>query len=142
MLDVVGPLLPVERLVLDLEGETAADLPAAPDAVLTWADGFFRELLDTWKDRRPLLYWSERIYEMIGSPTVWDMADEVDIILPRYGAHEPVIPPLWSQWTVWQFSQSYTCPGVDGPCDVNQFNGDVDALRAYAKLVVPAPALV
>jgi lysozyme len=137
LIDVVGPLLPLERLVLDLEGETPADLPAAPSAVLTWASGFIGELLDTYKDRRPLLYWSERIYEMIGSPTTWDMADEVDIILPRYGTIEPVIPTLWTKWTMWQFSETYVCPGVDGPCDASYFNGTVTDLRAYAKLSTP-----
>lgn len=134
LMDVVGPLRGTERLVLDLEGKTVTDLPAAPAAVLPWTDKFFRELLDTYPDRRPLLYWSERIYQMIGSPTVWDLAGEVDIILPRYSSEEPVIPPLWSRWTAWQFSQSYTCPGVDGPCDASRFNGSVADLQVYAKL--------
>lgn len=134
LMDVVGPLRDTERLVLDLEGATVADLPAAPAAVLPWASGFFRELIDTYPDRRPILYWSERIYQMIGSPAAWDMASEVDIILPRYGAEEPVIPALWTRYTAWQFSQSYVCPGVDGPCDASRFNGTVDDLRTYAKL--------
>jgi lysozyme len=49
--------------------------------------------------------------------------------LARYSSDEPIVPPLWSRWTLWQFSDTATVPGVEGPCDINRFPGTEDQLR-------------
>jgi len=133
IMDTIGPLRDNERLVLDLEGEDVSDLPAAPDAILAWLDGFYTELLaSACSDRRPFIYTSKRIWDMFGNPA-WDLASEVDLWTPRYGPHEPELPAPWTAWTIWQFSQTYTINGVSGPCDANWFAGDESALREYVK---------
>jgi lysozyme len=42
------------------------------------------------------------------------------------------VPRPWTDWTFWQDSESGDVPGVEGPCDTNSFNGDLDALKEYA----------
>ncbi|HEX2618806.1 MAG TPA: glycoside hydrolase family 25 protein [Phototrophicaceae bacterium] len=44
----------------------------------------------------------------------------------------PIVPTAWQTWRFWQFAENATVPGVAGPADVNWFNGDVNALRAFA----------
>lgn len=36
-------------------------------------------------------------------------------------------------WTFWQYSSTGSVPGVPGPCDLDEFNGTVDQLKAWAK---------
>ncbi|MEK6286504.1 MAG: glycoside hydrolase family 25 protein [Acidobacteriota bacterium] len=53
--------------------------------------------------------------------------------LAQYGP-TAVVPPNWPTWTLWQYTdgnlgpQPHTVPGI-GPCDRDQFNGDIDALK-------------
>jgi lysozyme len=44
--------------------------------------------------------------------------------LARYSSELPVVPQLWPTWSLWQYTDSGTVPGVEGPCDRNKFNGD------------------
>ncbi len=137
LLDVAGELRANERLALDIEGPDAPGVP--------WIDSFVGELVRVYPDRRPLIYTSARIWhDMLGSPS-WPAAIVTDLWAPRYGPNEPNLPlgpvgvakgqfPIWPRWTFWQDSESFACPGVAGPCDHNVFRGDVDELRAYAKL--------
>lgn len=139
-MDAVGQLRDNERLVLDLE--VAPDLPK--DLSLSWADKFYTRLMGSvCSDRRPLIYTSSRFWQDIGNPD-WDLASEIDLWAPRYNAQgiEPVIPKPWTGagWKFWQFSESETLAGITGPCDANYFNGDNDALLAYAKLLPTSPA--
>ena len=133
LLDVVGVLRSNERLCLDLED----DKTGKPAVALTFATAFYGELLkDT--SRRPLLYTSDRIWQQLGNPD-WDLAAQVDLILPRYGLIEPVVPKPWralvKPWSFWQYSEQLAVPGIsDGICDASFFNGDLDALKAYAAL--------
>jgi lysozyme len=132
-MDTVGPLRDNERLVLDLEGETVADLPAAPEAMIPWLDGFYTELMrGACTDRRPILYSSKRVWNMFGNPA-WDLAGEMDLWVPRYGAAEPELPAPWNAWTFWQWTDSRITPGVSKACDSSYFNGDEAALRSYAR---------
>jgi GH25 family lysozyme M1 (1,4-beta-N-acetylmuramidase) len=53
--------------------------------------------------------------------------------LAQYGP-TAVVPPNWSTWTLWQYTdgnvgpEPRSVPGVGG-CDRDQFNGDENALR-------------
>jgi GH25 family lysozyme M1 (1,4-beta-N-acetylmuramidase) len=133
LLDVVGVLRDNERLCLDLED----DKTGKPAVDLTFATGFYGELLkDT--SRRPQLYTSDRIWQQLGNPD-WPLAAQVDLILPRYGLIEPVVPKPWralgKTWSFWQYSEQLAVPGIsDGICDASFFNGDLDALKAYVAL--------
>ena len=66
----------------------------------------------------------------------------------RYGS-EPVVPPAWAAWTMWQYTDGvngpdpHEAPGV-GPCDRDIFNGDLSQLQALwnSSAVPPPPATV
>lgn len=129
--NVVGHLEPRERLCLDLERDITD---------LAWVDAFFRELMgNACAGSRPLIYTSERIWETLAGSATWWLASEVDLWLPRYSENEPKIPPPWSRWAFWQYSERGSMPGVDGQCDLNVFAGDDAALAAYVSTgVLPA----
>lgn len=44
-------------------------------------------------------------------------------------APAPRLPPDWSAWTFWQYSQSGSVAGVSGAVDLDRFNGGLDDLR-------------
>jgi lysozyme len=137
--DEVGPLHDNERLVIDVEWDRDTDW--CPD--VTWVDAFVHELLGRVGDRRPLVYTSPRVWADYLHGDFWSRAIATDLWIPRYGSgdHEPAMPsdkggfPLWPKWTIWQDSESFVCPGVDGPCDHNVFNGDADELRRYTRMI-------
>jgi lysozyme len=49
--------------------------------------------------------------------------------LARYSTAMPEVPAPWPTWTLWQYSDSGTVPGVEGGCDRDTFNGDEAGLR-------------
>jgi lysozyme len=133
LLDVVGPLLPNERLCVDLEHRGG---DGRLDVTLAQVDAFVGELLGgACADRRPLLYTSRNIWRELGDPA-WALASEVDLWMKRYARAPGEVPPPWAArgWTVWQRSENGTAPGIAGPVDIDEFAGDEAALAAYAKL--------
>lgn len=44
-------------------------------------------------------------------------------------ASAPRLPPDWSAWTFWQYSQSGSVAGVSGAVDLDRFNGGLDDLK-------------
>jgi GH25 family lysozyme M1 (1,4-beta-N-acetylmuramidase) len=128
--DKIGPLRANERLCLDFETPWADGV-----ASLDWIDEFFFALQPVCGPRRPLIYTSARIWDMIDDPA-WDLATEIDLWAPRYSGtslKEPRIPKPWKApgWTFWQFTDSYDTPGID-KCDYNVFCSDKAALEKYA----------
>jgi lysozyme len=135
-LATVGTLLPRDRLALDVELDPLTNW--CPD--VAFVDAFVRYLVDRVPDRRTIVYTSARVWkELMGSPS-WPGAIATDLWVPRYAADEPALPvdgaglPVWPKWTIWQDSESFTCPGVSAPIDHDWFNGMIDDLRTYAKL--------
>jgi len=138
LMDTVGQLLPNERLCMDFED----DATGKPTVDLAFIGKFYTKLMGgICSDRPAMLYTSSRIWQQIGNP-VWTLAPDVHLWAPRYGIVEPDLPSPWKAWTFWQFSENQSFKGVPGTFDANYFNGDEDALAAYAKLVTPAPATV
>ena len=45
----------------------------------------------------------------------------------------PLIPPQWSTWTFWQFSETGTVPGINDKVDLDRFNGAFKDLRMLVK---------
>ena len=46
----------------------------------------------------------------------------------QYGASAPTVPPTWSTWTMWQYTESGPVSGISAPCDRDTFNGTMDQL--------------
>jgi GH25 family lysozyme M1 (1,4-beta-N-acetylmuramidase)/LysM repeat protein len=42
--------------------------------------------------------------------------------IAEYGVSRPAINPIWNQWIGFQFSSTGQVPGVNGNCDLNEFN--------------------
>jgi lysozyme len=51
------------------------------------------------------------------------------LMIARYSSEMPEVPPLWSTWSMWQYTDQGTVPGVEGDCDRDRFNGDETGLR-------------
>lgn len=43
----------------------------------------------------------------------------------QYSGSSPSVPPTWSTWTMWQYTESGSVPGIGGACDRETFNGSV-----------------
>ena len=46
----------------------------------------------------------------------------------EYGGSAPSVPPTWSAWTMWQYTESGSVPGISGVCDRDTFNGSAAGL--------------
>lgn len=46
----------------------------------------------------------------------------------QYGSSAPIVPPTWSTWTMWQYTESGPVSGISAPCDRDTFNGSMDQL--------------
>lgn len=145
--DVVGNLRENERLCLDVERDRNGTDDPTDDWTppLQFVEEFTRELMRLVPDRRHFVYTSARVWhDELGSPT-WPTAVGTALWAPRYrsGALEPPLPVdrngqlVWPRWTMWQDSETYSCPGVDGPCDHDVFAGTPEDLRRYVAI---APA--
>jgi len=51
----------------------------------------------------------------------------------EYGVEEPRLPQGWTNWLLWQSSQSGTINGVTGSVDLDQVNGSLATLQALVK---------
>ncbi len=121
---VVNPS-PGVLLVLDFEPN-----PEGPDMTLAQARAFVSHV-HARTGQWPGLYSGHYLRELLG-----DDHDEVLahcwLWLARYGP-QPVVPANWPTWTMWQYTDGVKGPdphrvsGI-GPCDRDQFQGDLAAL--------------
>lgn len=90
--------------------------------------------------RYPVLYSGNDIGEQLGNRKD-TVLKECPLWMARY-SREPVIPPAWDKWTMWQYTdgkdtsvyKGQTLPKtVDGigPCDRNLFNGTKEELDKF-----------
>jgi GH25 family lysozyme M1 (1,4-beta-N-acetylmuramidase) len=116
------------------------DLEANPNGATCY--GLDRKQMKEWIEdfvtrvkektaREAILYTSPAFWQectgnskAFGSNPLW-IAD--------WGVDKPSRIGGWSEHTFWQYSDSRHVDGVDGPVDVNQFNGDVAALERFAR---------
>jgi GH25 family lysozyme M1 (1,4-beta-N-acetylmuramidase) len=73
----------------------------------------------------PILYCSISFFtDVLAAPDNWP------VWVAAYRAHEPQLPSGVTRFA-WQYSDHGVCPGVANPCDMNQFDGDIGALKAF-----------
>jgi lysozyme len=126
-------------LVLDFEAN-----PQGPSMDLEEARAFVTHVqsaIGCW----PGLYGGHYLKQLLGTNTDPTLAN-CWLWLSQYGP-TPVIPPNWSKWTMWQYTDGaagpapHEVPGI-GLCDRDMFNGTEAELRAFwaSSLFTPAVA--
>lgn len=122
-------------LVLDFEGN-----PQGHDMSLIEAEEFVHHVY-TSTGRYPGLYSGHTIKEALLSAGITH-PEQTELSkcwlwISQYSP-TPVIPKVWSTWTMWQYTdgaaglEPHQVDGI-GRCDRDQFNGNVERLRALFK---------
>lgn len=118
-----GDLVPV----LDLEAFGKAG-KLTPKQTLEWASGFAEEI-HARVGRRPIIYTGVFWRETMGNPPD-------DLQCPLWLAAfvrdpKPFLPNAWAQesFSIWQHTETGSCPGVPGNVDLDRLPGGEAALR-------------
>lgn len=106
-----------DDLIPCLDWESHDDLK--PEAEISKSSDFLKALEDEFK-KPPLLYAGFYYLEEIGFPDF----SRHPLWLPNYSINsEPQTPKPFSAISIWQFSESFSVPGISNPCDANVFKG-------------------
>lgn len=104
-------------LVLDLEDDTKkADLD--PQEVLTWVHTFFSTLIKA--GYRDYVLYSYTPFLLTRLPKTHDLASIRLWIAAYTKKQQPVIPPQWAKYWLWQYSATGIVNGITGPVDLNK----------------------
>jgi lysozyme len=117
----------------------ADDLPPAIDVETT-------DNLDGAAIARGVRAWVERVRMVTGrTPIVYTgirfWSDKVTsaefralpLWVPNYRVPCPGLPTPWARWEFFQYSDEGRVAGIDGHVDLDQFNGDFEALQAFVR---------
>jgi lysozyme len=124
----------------------AGDLPVTADMEVTGGQSaaVIVANLQTWVSRvqagtgkAPMIYTSTAFWSSLGEPTAFS---NLALWVAQFSVTCPTLPTPWSNWVFWQNSASGSVPGITGSVDVDEFNGNLAALQAFAAPVA-APAL-
>lgn len=126
-----GGLQTGDLLALDIE-EGSGNLGG-------WALAFVRRV-ESRVGFKPLVYTSAGFatsHGFAGQPAL----GEAGLWLAAWSTTQPDPPDPWDLAAIWQHSNDGRVPGISGPVDLNQFNGDISRLPLYGKPAsAPAPA--
>ena len=75
----------------------------------------------------PMLYTRAGFWQELDNPTGFD---DCPLWVANYGVKKPSLPEGWSNYTVWQYSESGDVPGIAGQVDLNSFAGTMTELQA------------
>ncbi len=117
--------------VLDLEKSYGL----SPNEVIDKA-GIWLDTVEASIGRRPLVY---------TFPSFWNdalgnsqrLGANYRLWIAHYETNNPWVPGGWKSWSFHQYSESGKVPGISGPCDMNNFNGDLDTLQFLLKSKAP-----
>lgn len=116
---------PVSRLAIDIEPNS---LPSGTVSITQAAEIVARIQMAAGK--LPLAYIGRWGIDGRGTGLPNQVLARCDLWLPEYGT-DPVPPAGWSDWTLWQYTETGSVSGVQGPCDRNRFNGTIEELQAW-----------
>lgn len=117
-----------DLLALDVEQDTQGT-----SMTLAQAEAFVQAVFQR-TGRWPGVYGGSYLRQLLGSSTT-SVLGNCWLWVSEYGS-QPVIAPLWSQWTLWQYTDGNVGPnphsvaGV-GNCDRDMYNGDLAALQRW-----------
>lgn len=123
-LSVVKPT-PQTLVAIDFEPNPSGT-PMTLDQLLGWI-----ETVQKAVGRPPVVYGGKSLlFPSIGSATHPTLA-ACPLWIAEYAAQPAGIPTqVWKNWTLWQYTQSGTVPGVTGNVDRDRFNGTAEELSA------------
>jgi lysozyme len=114
-----------DLLVLDWE-------PYSQGPIMTRAEAEdFVCRVEAQAGRWPGLYSGQSfLYEQLGSgfTAVASPLRHCFLWIARYSSERPVVPVIWPTFSLWQYTDQGTVPGVDGLVDRNQWNGTLENL--------------
>lgn len=67
-------------------------------------------------------FWNDHLDGSFSAGPLW---------VAEYGVSQPKPTNGWGVWTIWQYSQSGSVPGISGAVDLDYFNGGLDQLKKF-----------
>jgi lysozyme len=131
------PVAQADLVIAKLGGKIAVgDLPAVLDLETT--DGLASATVvaraKTWLARveagtgkRPIVYTAAFMSSTIGTSF-----SAYPLWVANYGTTCPTMPTGWTNWKFWQSASTGVVPGIAGNVDVNDFQGTLADLQAFA----------
>lgn len=127
-------------LGLDTGDMVVLDIEEGPGGNLSgWVLSWCRRVEERLRVR-PLIYTGKWFSDPHGFPTCPELADYA-LWLAAYTSTIPQPPAPWPVVSFWQYTADAQVGGIDGPCDMNVFNGSLDRLplMGYQPGTTPEP---
>ncbi|MBX7097015.1 MAG: carboxypeptidase regulatory-like domain-containing protein [Myxococcaceae bacterium] len=114
--DDLPPMLDVE----EVDGVSPAGMAAAV--------GQWLSAVKAATGRTPMIYTGSYFWnDYVKSSAFTSSA----LVLPNYSSSCPTPPTAWNKWTIHQHSSTGSVAGISGNVDLDRFNGDLPALKAF-----------
>jgi len=122
---------------------TAGDLPPVIDIEVLSKSGPielatqlrpFLQMIELQYGVRPIIYSGKNF----AAAHLRDLSTYPLWLAEYNGAASPQMPPDWSRWTFWQYTDSGAIVGVNGKVDLDRFNGTLQGLKAMLQRGVPS----
>jgi GH25 family lysozyme M1 (1,4-beta-N-acetylmuramidase) len=120
-----GDLAPVADVEV-MDGESGATLVAH---LATWIS-----VVAAATGRTPIIYSDPGFWNAL--PDTSQFANDV-IWVANWGTSCPEMPTPWTGWSLWQYSDTGSVPGVNDAADLDRFNGTLAQLQALASGAAP-----
>jgi lysozyme len=128
--------------VVDIEGfftEDIAYYTSTPKSVI------WKNILDMLVDvqnrfqKKPLVYTAYYFWrDYIGSGSIIEQTYE--LMVANYYVTAPAIPPDWTDYRIWQYTEKGTIPGIAGSVDKDKFKGTEEKfLEMFGGTTPPPP---
>ena len=77
--------------------------------------------------RAPILYTNPSFWAGLGAGA--SSFGRFPLWIAEYGVTAPRVPEGWPTWTFWQFSESGSVSGIEGPVDIDVYQGTLQDLQ-------------
>lgn len=109
-------------IVLDIETTEGLSNTKVRQSMQIWLDA-----IEAGTGKRPIIYTAAFMQDVVGTGF-----SGYPLWAANYTTKCPLMPNGWSNWTMWQYSESGHVNGVPGNVDRNRFNGTREDLLAFA----------
>ncbi len=125
MINAVGRLGPNDLpAVLDIEVRSDRTDSEIIAAMRTWLD-----LVEQGTGKRPIIYTADFFWSTLSGASEFS---RYPLWVANFGVSCPFVPGSWTNWRIWQTSETGRVSGISGNVDLDVFNGTEAQLRAFA----------